>query len=65
MCVWGGRGAGGPEHPPLDLGPSDPGTRGGGRSGATPHTLGIAPGEGGGGGEEGGRGKGGREGGGS
>ena len=29
----GGRGAGGPEHLPLDLGPSDPGTRGGGRKG--------------------------------
>ena len=50
--VWGrgveGRGgAGGPVHPPcpLDLGPSDPGTRRGGRG--TPHTLRIARGEGG------------------
>ena len=23
--MWGGGGAGGPEHLPLDLGPSDPG----------------------------------------
>ena len=32
--------------PALDLGPSDPGTRGGGGGGA-PHTLGIARGRGG------------------
>ena len=50
VCVWGG--GGGWRAPPLDLGPSDPGTRwegrGRGGEGGTPHTLGIAGGGGGG-----------------
>ena len=37
MCGGGGGG----RAPPLDLGPSDPGT---GRGGGTPHTLGIGGG---------------------
>ena len=47
-----GKGGGG-RAPPLDLGPSDPGTWRGERS--TPHTLGIARGGGREGGEGGGR----------
>ena len=51
----GGRGGGGEgwaRAPPLDLGPSDPGTveRGRGEGRGAPHTLGIAWGGGGGGG---------------